>query len=1092
MSIYDRYGDGRQTGATPLRTEGYTPEQLAQRDSVLNAPIPQTFFPQSERLLIDPFAEGGGTFVTETPVAPEITLGGYEPRTYDAVTRAFTMDNIVAAAREAAHRNNLFSDEAFPTQEGFNPNDYGHLYDLVSSDYYEMLNEAESEDELIALTQYWGRISRDTAHLDQLGLEGVGYRAAAVLSEVPAYVMAGNLIGAGASITRVGRLANVATATYFRRAGIAGVTEGALEAAKMALDPTTRSELDILLAVGLGGAVGGIYRPLGFSGDVQQAIMNPVAETVTAVAEEGTQQAARGRLGRIIERAQVDVASVLRRSESPTLRNFGDSMFVNFGDAAPTTVKAAEVQSSVISGIQSEFNRRFTPLYSEFLSMTGRTNIGRRYRIAAQDEFYEVVGSIANNPAKNWEEIYDPAFVAKVRQANEEMGQAAYDTLARNGHPLFSNGSIKRGEYLMPRRWNRSKLLEDMNSGRVTKQNLEDLFSQGIRSAIRGLGREITDEKAIEAGKKFVQTLTKAQARVGGGDAGFIMENNAFQRAIEDVADALDLSDAEFRQLDDLLASRRATKSAIEGTAGSTRKRGDIDLDASMETASGTISISDYVENNAQAIWQSYSRQMGGDTALRAAGVNSRTELAQLRNKMIDELKDEGGNLSAGAARDIANFDAVIADMLNISQKTNPESDLWRGTRIVNNLVRASKLGSTWFAMTAELAQTVHVNGVARTLTAMGPVFNGMVRGLKGSRGKELIDEIQGFYNLADEILQMPSANRLDEMLQGSNGTGKIAVMEAVSDRFAEAAYVLGGTKSGTSALEAVFAAGANNKLIKIANRQRLGRADRFYLEQMGFRGEEADLLLRTIRDNADPSNRYVLRLGQWEDQELAQRLAYGVRRISNTTIQRGTIGEQVGRITLGDTLIKDNILGAMAMNLRNYMMTAWSKQTNRMAGQISRGGYEAFNAYKNMVYQGVIVGGLGYMAKTGLDYQTGAIDEETFDERMTPRAIAASTFNMTTFASLLAPVADFGYSTATGETLSGRAARGNEPSLLGASGGYLGDIAGAVGTGAKALDPNRDVTAYELRRALSLLPLSTLVGVKQIIGAASEEIAGD
>jgi hypothetical protein len=89
----------------------------------------------------------------------------------------------------------------------------------------------------------------------------------------------------------------------------------------------------------------------------------------------------------------------------------------------------------------------------------------------------------------------------------------------------------------------------------------------------------------------------------------------------------------------------------------------------------------------------------------------------------------------------------------------------------------------------------------------------------------------------------------------------------------------------------------------------------------------------------------------------------------------------------------------------------------------------------------------------------------------------------MTTFGSIAAPAMDAAYGIATGETMGGYGVRGNSISFnpTGAAGQYAGQALGVASTAAKAVDPNREVTAFEARKALGLLPLSTMVGVSQL-----------
>lgn len=1072
MNFYERYGSPLAP-ASPTRE--YTDEQIAKREAILDMPmdIPRPVQTVDEMLDFERKYE-------------TTSLRNYTPDRSGAQAVAISEDSVLAAIPNYFAKELKFSESDYPADPNFNPNDHLYGYDLVSPDYYDELSAAQSEEEFAARVQYFGKISKDSGYLDQLGVEGIGYRAAAFMADIP-------VLKVMSLLSRAGKLATVASAvekSYVGRALATGVAEGSLEGIKKAVAPHSRDEVDIMLAIGLGGVLGGLYRPAAYSDGIQEGLTNPIRTLANDVAEGGDILRTPESTARLIDKVQLNVASVLRNSPSSTLSKFGDDMFLDVTQKMDTRVKAAEMQTAVIDSIQAEFGNLFHPLYLEFLEATGKSKLGARYRMTSQQEFYELAGKIARDTDTAWDELYPPELVAKIRKANDDMGKKAYDILERNNHPLFKEGQITREDNWLPRRWNRSKLIQDINEGVLKRSDAEKMFEQGIRKAIQDAGLEVAEDKAKEAGKKFVHTLTKPQLRAG--DAGYILEDNAFRTAFEDISRVLDLDDDEVRLLEDALQGRREARGAAEGTAASTRGRGDIDINTNyIDELGNEHKLLDYLENDVQTLWQSYGRQMGGDTALRSIGIQSRTELARLRDQVVKELSDSTGQIPADRLRDLENFDAVIGDMLGVSGKYNPEGSSWKLTRTINNLVRSSKLGSTWFAMSAEVAQATYVNGVVNTIKAM-PVMNQLRKQLKGGKANELLEEIQSFYGLSHEIIQMPSSARWEDVMRTGGKKGLLDTAEEFSDRAAEAAYMLGGTKSGTSIGEAVFATAANNKLIKMAGKQRLSAHDKWYLEQMGFQGDEAKALLQSVKEYSGGANKYMMNLDKWADPDQAMKLAYGIRRISHIAIQKGNIGDQMGRWTIGGTLAKDSMMGALGLNLRNYMVTAWNKQFSRMVGQFGRGGQERWEAFKNMTYQGVIVGGLGYMGKVGLDYATGAIDEDKFEERMTPQAIAANTFSMTTFASFLPAIIEAPYQGFTGERLTGSAARGNEFAFGGATEGYVKDVFGAGQTTLKALNPDREVTAYEARKAISTLPLSSAIGVKQAIANLSEMITED
>ena len=1078
---------GGPKGPSTLSNDNMTPEQIATRDRIFNAPLPQDVVAPPYKVI----NEFNGEITYEQRTVAPTSLTDYKASKASAFNRAFAEDSLFGAVNSFFSKEARFEADAYAPTPGFDIRDHMYAYDAVLPEFYGELNKSQSVEELVARAQYFGKISKDLSGLDQMGAEGVGYRVAAFMSDLPMYDVL-SFAGLALKAPQLGRFSSFANAvekSYMGRALVAGSVEGGFEATKLAMNPNSRDEYDIMLAVALGGVLGGFYKPATYTQDVTKALTDPLKNLKVTTDPSGKSVVSQSFLSSAVDKAQINVASVLSNSPSKTLRDFGDNMFLNVTQKMSDRVKAAEVQTTVIDNINHAFNNNFSPLYKQYLEETGRTAIGRRYRLTAQDDFYELVGKIANQPNKNWEEVISPELLAKIRKANDNMATESYDILARNGHDMFTSGEIARGSYL-PRRWNRGKLVSDIATGVIKNEDAYALFSAGIKDAVRKLGLSITDERAVEAGKKFVETLKSKAVRTG--EANYIMEDNAFRTSFDELAKMLDLTDSEHATFQAALQARREQRGIAQGTATSTKHRATIDIEAVYTNTDGmTYNLSDYVENNVQNLWHSYGRQMGGDTALRSMGIIGRPQLGDIRNKIVKELSDTSGQMSAQAQRDLVNFDAVVGDLLGITGKFDPENTLWKATRLTNNLTRAAKLGSTWFSMSAELAQVVHVNGVVNTFKHV-PILKDMVKQLKTGKASGLLEEIQGFYGLAGEILQMPAASNLDDLVSASARGSKLATAEALSSRAAEAIYMLGGTKSGTSALEALFAAGANNKVVKLAGKTRLSKHDYWYLEQMGFKGDMVPRLLDSVRSSGAANNKYILDLANWADQDLAMKFAYGVRRVSNLAIQRGNIGDQLGKWTIGGTLAKDNVLGSLGLNLRNYMITAWNKQFSRMVGQFDRGGIERWEAFRNIVYQGVIVGGLGYMGKQGLNYVTGVIDEDKYNESMTPQAIASNTFSMVSFSSLL-PIAANVVSTAlTGKNTAGKATRGNDVSFLGASGSYLADVANIPNVIGKAFDSERNVTEYEIKKTLGLLPLSSLIGVQQGISALAKGLTSD
>ena len=1082
MSFLERYGATGQR--TPRKPQELSPEQEQLKQEALRGTVEVRSATPS-----DPWDENPMMISDEGLEDNQYdTLEEYTPDRADAIGHAFVQDNVVGAAVNWAVNQGRFNDLKFPPEEDFTMQDHQYAYELVGREYWDEINSSESLPELQAKIQHYGRITKDAEYLDQLGIEGTLYRVGAFFGDVPIL----NALHLAAGAGKMGTALESLNKSYAGRALITGTSEAGLESLKYALDERTRDEMDILIAASLGGVLGGLYNPMKYGAEMEEAMLRSTRNTIEESVAAGRVVDSEANKT-LVDSLQVNVASYFRDSPSSTMSEMGGKLFHDVMN--PTTeFKATESQTAVIDGIQAAFTNNFHPLYKEYLDEVGTGAIGKltsRYNIGTQENFYETVGRMYYEPDYPWQDMFSPEFIAKAQKAIDNMGKDAYEVLRRNDHPSFTSGVFEKSDDWMPRRWNKERLRQDLAEGRVTKDDLINLFEAGIKSELDKLDVAVDVDRLRQGAEGWVNQLTKPDVRAG--EAGYILQEATFQTTLLDMKKALQLTDDEVAVMEEAVRRQREARSTAQGTAQSTKRRNDIDTLAEITTETGnTLRLSNYLETNIEALWQSYGRSMGGDTTLRQLGINSREELGQLRNKVVKELSSADGTIVAGNQKYLNNFDAVVGDLLGMSGKTDPNGDLWKVTRSINNLTRASKLGSTWFAMSAEVSQLVHRLGVTNTIKAI-PELKNLARQIKGKDGGAVLKEIQVFESLGYEVRQMPSSARREEMYRNlAAGNEKSALSRAIgkveefSDSAAEAAYMLGGTKSGTAVFETLFATGNRVKLAKMASKKRFGARDKWYMKQLGFDEDTSRQILDSIRRYGDPENKALFNLEQW-DPELARKFALGVRRQSHIVIQKGNIGDQLGAFSANGALAKDSHIGALALNLRNYMTTAWNKQAGRIIKQMGRGGLDTWDATTNIIMQFGVVGTLGYAAKQGLDYVTGAIDEDTFDERMTPERIAAGTFSMTTFASFLPAIADYPIEAATGDKVFQQGVRGNNFSLLGASGEYVKDVITAPQTAVGLVSPANDVSAYEVKKALGTLPLSTAVGVKQAIANISE-----
>ena len=165
MSLYERYGL----------------VQSKSKNKVL--PIEQEKLKQET--LQSPFA-----FIDQPPSAvtgfTELqTLENYEPDRSAAFGYAAGVDNLIGSAANFLRSKVTWNDLVYTPDENFNVKDHEWGYEVVNREYWDELNASESVEEFQSKVKYFGKISKESMALDQLGLEGSAYRMAAFLGDVP-------------------------------------------------------------------------------------------------------------------------------------------------------------------------------------------------------------------------------------------------------------------------------------------------------------------------------------------------------------------------------------------------------------------------------------------------------------------------------------------------------------------------------------------------------------------------------------------------------------------------------------------------------------------------------------------------------------------------------------------------------------------------------------------------------------------------------------------------------------------------------------------------------------------------------------------
>jgi hypothetical protein len=170
-------------------------------------------------------------------------------------------------------------------------------------------------------------------------------------------------------------------------------------------------------------------------------------------------------------------------------------------------------------------------------------------------------------------------------------------------------------------------------------------------------------------------------------------------------------------------------------------------------------------------------------------------------------------------------------------------------------------------------------------------------------------------------------------------------------------------------------------------------------------------------------------------------------------------------------------------------MLTAYNKQLSKNVLDISRGGDEMMDTFGNWGFQTAFA----MTSYIGKMYYLYGNDPDKLEKMLEPERIAANTFSMTTFSTLIPAAVDTVAQGFTDDPIFSTYARqgaAGMPTIAPLD--YLNDVATVPNTAMNLLSPNAKASEYELNKALSTFPASGTFLVKDLSKWMAETLAED
>ena len=775
------------------------------------------------------------------------------------------------------------------------------------------------------------------------------------------------------------------------------------------------------------------------------------------------------RLGKI----RYDMVGRLGKSENPLTRKLASllaedavGLVDDAGNAVVTPHTASETATRNFRRSTTKFYRAANPAFREYakaqkMGWWKRQSTGR-------DEFFEAVGRAVRSP-----DVHPDPHIAKVAGELRKLHADILRDAKAAGIRGFDEVA-ESGTYIM----------------RVHNQNairrMHELYGQKtvnrlVATAMSGIGRNagMDDDRVMKIASSYVENILE---RGFGHDVSFA---NLFAKDREGVLIHLlrnsGTSDDDIAYIVSKLHAN-PNRSRIDRA----KQRTDLDETVSIQATNkatnevDTIHFADMLENNAERLFNSYSKQMSGYGALAKLGISSESdfvsELKKIRQRGAD-MGLEKGVVDAEEEKLQVIFRSIVGQPINTNW--SPKARAISGLIRDYNFMRV--MGQVGLAQLAEIGNTVAEVGLRATLQGM-PALRTLFRDARtGKLSNEFLDEIELLMGTGTDRLRNQNFNRFDDVggtLDDSSHFEGLQRVAHVGTRAVADASLMNGINM---ALQRTAASAAFHKFANEAAAGSVKISDR--LKGLGIKDQDMlDRIFHQINTKVDQvegglTGRKIksLMMDTWDDQEAASVFIGAVDRQTKRMIQENDIGN------LSQFMTSD--LGKIIIQFRTFAAVSYSKQLLRNIALKDSTSAQVFTF-------NLVSGSLAYLAQVA-SRAPGQEDMDSYlEEKLSMDRIAAGSFTKSAYSSILPPILDTIIDYSGAEPIFSHRSSGLSSSglLQNPTTDLLDRMRRTVGASAEHLTGESEFSKADLRNATGMLALQNAYGIYNTLQALVNE----
>lgn len=359
----------------------------------------------------------------------------------------------------------------------------------------------------------------------------------------------------------------------------------------------------------------------------------------------------------------------------------------------------------------------------------------------------------------------------------------------------------------------------------------------------------------------------------------------------------------------------------------------------------------------------------------------SQQDIDDFRNHIKDELNEQveaGAISSRKAEKEMVRLDSILKEMTGEATAVDPTGGLQKANRIVQSFNLMRMLGSTAFTMATEGIAAAWDGGVHNLITK-SPYMQDLLRSYRtGTFEREELQELHNLTGAFDEFMTGPKMYEFiqeQSALSTSGKRTKADKIENIGAAGAEFTLMTGGVKVGTAFFKAVNMVTTTDLMRKVANGGKKSKSYDKMIKELGFSTKTEQSIYNEIKKHAKDN---IMNYDKW-DPQVKRMIAVGLKRRSDTVVQSQRLGDELAWVVGDSHMAKDGVAGKMAMSLKKFAMTAYTKQLGRA---VSRA--DAYVA--SMFAAQIFVATTMYVARSAWTYQDS--NEKRF-EALKPENIA-------------------------------------------------------------------------------------------------------